>query len=147
MLKLLSHSSSSCLRPEAPSPFLRVLGSLTGLTRPNPNLARRAFFGSDANNGDGAVEIEFKGTRNETQAESNSSSAIMPTNPNPEDFLTVGFVGCSFALAEWSVWINITECSTSLLRKCLHFCIVQIQMFVCGSKFVIFLSCVLWGRF
>lgn len=96
---------------------------------PHPNLARRDFFCFDANNEDGAVEIELMGTRNETEAESNCSSAIMPTNPNPEDFLTVGFVECSFAVAKWPVWINITECSTSLLRKCLHFCIVQIQMF------------------
>ncbi|KAH0994368.1 hypothetical protein GBA52_018232 [Prunus armeniaca] len=74
MLKLLS-SSSSCLQArvhslgpnlglragptELASPFLRVLGSLTGLTRPNSS--RRAFFCSDASDGfDQVVEVEAK---------------------------------------------------------------------------------------
>ncbi|KAI5342303.1 hypothetical protein L3X38_010178 [Prunus dulcis] len=102
MLKLLSSSSSSCLhgklyslRPGPTvlaSPVLRVLGSLTGLTRPSPNSARRAFFCSDASDGsDQVVEIEFKGAgaEAEAEAESKSSSAIVSTNPRPEDYLTV----------------------------------------------------------
>ncbi|KAL6130089.1 hypothetical protein ACLB2K_068470 [Fragaria x ananassa] len=85
MLKLLSPSSP------AASPFLRALGSVTGLTRRNPNLARRAFLCSDAKNGNGAVEIEFRGIGNEAEAESksSSSSAIIPTNVDPEDYVKV----------------------------------------------------------
>ncbi|XP_021819219.1 lon protease homolog 1, mitochondrial-like isoform X1 [Prunus avium] len=102
MLKLLSSSSSSSLhgrlhslRPgptELASPVLRVLGSLTGLTWPSPNSARRAFFCSDGSDGsDQVVEIEFKGAgaEAEAEAESKSSSAIVSTNPRPEDYLTV----------------------------------------------------------
>ncbi|BBG96586.1 lon protease 1 [Prunus dulcis] len=95
MLKLLSSSSSSCLHGQLyslrpgptvlASPVLRVLGLLTGLTRPSPNSARRAD-GSDQ-----VVEIEFKGAGAEAaaEAESKSSSAIVSTNPRPEDYLTV----------------------------------------------------------
>ncbi|KAK9919965.1 hypothetical protein M0R45_028535 [Rubus argutus] len=105
MLKLLS-SSSSCLqagahglgpklglRPgpaEMASPLLRVLSSLTGRNR--PNMARRAFFCSDASDGsDQVVEVEAKatGTEGECEAEAKASSAIVSTNPRPEDYLTV----------------------------------------------------------
>ncbi|ONI20885.1 hypothetical protein PRUPE_2G038600 [Prunus persica] len=102
MLKLLSSSSSSCLHgqlhslrrgpTELASPVLRVLGSLTRLTRPTPNSARQAFFCSDRSDGsDQVVEIEFKGAgaEAEAEAESKSSSAIVSTNPRPEDYLTV----------------------------------------------------------
>lgn len=107
MLKLLS-SSSSCLqagahglgpklglRPgpaEMASPLLRVLSSLTGRNR--PNMARRAFFCSDASDGsDQVVEVEAKstGTEGECEAEGKASSAIVSTNPRPEDYLTVGY--------------------------------------------------------
>ncbi|PQP99773.1 lon protease homolog 1 mitochondrial [Prunus yedoensis var. nudiflora] len=103
MLKRLS-SSSSCLQArvhslgpnlglhpgptELASPFLRVLGSLTGLARPNSS--RRAFFCSDASDGsDQVVEVEVKKAGTDGDAESKSSSAIVPTNPRPEDYLTV----------------------------------------------------------
>ncbi|XP_050387714.1 lon protease homolog 1, mitochondrial-like [Argentina anserina] len=78
MLKLLSPSS----------PFVRAL---TGITRRNPNSSRRAFLCSDAKHGDGVVEIEFKGLGNEAEAESKSSlsSAIIPKNFNPEEFVKV----------------------------------------------------------
>lgn len=107
MLKLLS-SSSSCLqagahglgpklglRPgpsEMASPLLRVLSSLTGRNR--HNLARRAFFCSDASDGsDQVVEVDAKatGTEGEGEAEAKASSAIVSTNPRPEDYLTVGY--------------------------------------------------------
>lgn len=109
MLKLLS-SSSSCLqaganglgpklglRPgpsEMASPLLRVLSSLTGRNR--PNMARRAFFCSDASDGsDQVVEVEAKATgtegEGEGEAEAKASSAIVSTNPRPEDYLTVGY--------------------------------------------------------
>lgn len=84
------------LRPgptELSSPFLRVLGSLTGLTRPNSS--RRAFFCSDASDGsDQVVEVEAKKAGTDGEAESKSSSAIVPTNPRPEDYLTVGWLWC-----------------------------------------------------
>ncbi|KAF3454122.1 hypothetical protein FNV43_RR04569 [Rhamnella rubrinervis] len=101
MLKLLS--SSSCLpsrvhniaasairtgSSDSTVPLLRVLNSLTGLTRKSPNLGRHAFFSSDSSDGsEQVVEIDIK--RSESGAESKSSSAIVPTNPRPEDYLTV----------------------------------------------------------
>ncbi|KAM1503484.1 hypothetical protein TB2_027947 [Malus domestica] len=96
MLKLLS-SSSSCLQgrlhslrswppAELGSPVLRVLGSLAGLTRPSS--ACRAFYSSDSGDGsDQVVEVEFMVAG--TEAEAESSSAIVSTNPRPEDYLTV----------------------------------------------------------
>lgn len=102
MLKLLS-SSSSCLQgrvhnlgpnlglptgpTESASPFLRVIGSLTGLTQPNS--VGRAFFCSDGKDGSDQV-AEFEVKKAEAEAESKSSSAIVSTNPRPEDYLTVG---------------------------------------------------------
>ncbi|KAM2468619.1 hypothetical protein FF1_010277 [Malus domestica] len=104
MLKLLS-SSSSCLqgrihslgpnlglRPgptELASPFLRVISSLTGLTRPSS--VGRAYFCSDGKDGsDQVAEIEVKKAEAEGEAaESKSSSAIVPTNPRLDDYLTV----------------------------------------------------------
>ncbi|XP_048324531.2 lon protease homolog 1, mitochondrial [Ziziphus jujuba] len=101
MLKLLS--SSSCLptrvhslapfatrigSSESTTPLLRVLNSLTGFTRKSPNLGRRAFFCSESSDGsEQVVEVDVKGS--ESGAESKSSSAIVPTNPRPEDYLTV----------------------------------------------------------
>ncbi|KAL6132773.1 hypothetical protein ACLB2K_065012 [Fragaria x ananassa] len=102
MLKLLSSSSSSCLQglgpklglragsPEMSSPLLRVLSTITGRNR--PNMARRAFFCSDASDGsDQVVEVEAKaaGSDGEAEAEAKASSAIVSTNPRPEDYLTV----------------------------------------------------------
>lgn len=101
MLKLLSSSSSSCLQglgpklglragsPEISSPLLRVLSSITGRNR--PNMARRAFFCSDASDGsDQVVEVEAKAAGSDGEAEAKASSAIVSTNPRPEDYLTVG---------------------------------------------------------
>ncbi|XP_004302240.1 PREDICTED: lon protease homolog 1, mitochondrial [Fragaria vesca subsp. vesca] len=100
MLKLLSSSSSSCLQglgpklglragsPEISSPLLRVLSSITGRNR--PNMARRAFFCSDASDGsDQVVEVEAKAAGSDGEAEAKASSAIVSTNPRPEDYLTV----------------------------------------------------------
>ncbi|KAL6139155.1 hypothetical protein ACLB2K_064432 [Fragaria x ananassa] len=102
MLKLLSSSSSSssCLQglgpklglragsPEMSSPLLRVLSSITGRNR--PNMARRAFFCSDASDGsDQVVEVEAKAAGSDGEAEAKASSAIVSTNPRPEDYLTV----------------------------------------------------------
>lgn len=130
MLKLLSSSSSSSLhgrlhslRPgptELASPVLRVLGSLTGLTWPSPNSARRAFFCSDGSDGsDQVVEIEFKGAgaEAEAEAESKSSSAIVSTNPRPEDYLTVGWL---WNLVLLSGLFGFRE----NIRKCLGFLLI-----------------------
>ncbi|KAL6142534.1 hypothetical protein ACLB2K_060814 [Fragaria x ananassa] len=101
MLKLLSSSSySSCLQglgpklgiragsPEMSSPLLRVLSSITGRNR--PSMARRAFFCSDASDGsDQVVEVEAKAAGSDGEAEAKASSAIVSTNPRPEDYLTV----------------------------------------------------------
>lgn len=107
MLKLLSSSSAlrgklyilPAIRPgpaEWSSPLLRALSSIGGLTRRSPNsLGPKAFFCSDSS-GDGSdqvVHIEVKAAESDAEeVEPKSSSAIVPTYPRPEDYLTVGFV-------------------------------------------------------
>ncbi|KAH7865744.1 hypothetical protein Vadar_010664 [Vaccinium darrowii] len=105
MLKVLS---SSCLRgrfqatPSAlpsnlrrhgtqlESPWSRVLGSLRG--RKNPSLCQRLFFCSDSTDGSETVEAAAEAKRVEVEgeeADSKTSSAIVPTVARPEDYLTV----------------------------------------------------------
>ncbi|CAN0897256.1 Lon protease homolog, mitochondrial [Linum grandiflorum] len=108
MLKLISSSSSRnlhtqiaspCLRatatPSSPgsSPLLRALNSIAELSRNSyrhPNFFKRAFFCSDSSSdGRGVlVEVELKSDE-EGSSSSSSSSAIVPSNPRPEDYLTV----------------------------------------------------------
>ncbi|XP_057963357.1 lon protease homolog 1, mitochondrial [Malania oleifera] len=73
------------------SSLLRALNSLRGLNQENLYLGRRAFFCSDSSDGsEPGVEAEAKAVEAETEeADSKSSSAIVPTNPRPEDYLTV----------------------------------------------------------
>ena len=57
-------------------------------------MGHRAFFCSDSDSsGDGSdrvVHVDSKAVESEgEEAESKSSSAIVPTNPRPEDYLTV----------------------------------------------------------
>ncbi|KAI5587146.1 hypothetical protein BDE02_05G011800 [Populus trichocarpa] len=113
MLKLLSstsrqiqtHLTSPCLRvttESQPSSFLKSLSSLTGLTQRNHkslSFYQRAFFCSGSSSGDGGdgggfVEVEVRSGASDTEAEvgaadASNSSAIVPTNPRPEDYLTV----------------------------------------------------------
>ncbi|KAJ4836528.1 ATP-dependent serine protease [Turnera subulata] len=110
MLKLLSsssrhlhtHFSSPCLRVAAesapPAPLLRALGSIAGLTRrgeARTGSRQRLFFCSDSSGGKGGgtlVEVEVKSGDAEADGGvdvTSSSSALMPTNPRPEDYLTV----------------------------------------------------------
>lgn len=88
------HNLAPSLRPatESDSPLVRVLGSLRGLDRKRTRLSGRAFFCSDASDGSQpVVEIEAKAEEAGAEdVESKSSSAIIPTNPRPEDYLTVG---------------------------------------------------------
>ncbi|XVE63123.1 hypothetical protein DITRI_Ditri06bG0174600 [Diplodiscus trichospermus] len=104
MLKLLSTSTSRvhCLttatpglrvKPDSNSVF-HALGRLTGLTRRSPkNSLFRACFCSDSGDGSGSqsvVEVAVKGAESESDgSDSKASSAIVPTNPRPEDYLTV----------------------------------------------------------
>lgn len=116
MLKLLSstsrqihtHFTSPCLRvaiESQPNSLLKSLSLLTGLTQRNhksPSFYQRAFFCSDSSSGDGGdgggiVEVEVRSGASETEAEggaadSSNSSAIVPTSPRPEDYLTVGSI-------------------------------------------------------
>ncbi|CAN1161608.1 Lon protease homolog 1, mitochondrial [Linum perenne] len=113
MLKLISSSSrnlhthiaSPCLRPLPPSssgssPLLKALNSIAELSRNSsrhPNYFKRAFFCSDSSDGSGRgvlVEVDLKTVGEEGDAaasssSSSSSSAIVPSNPRPEDYLTV----------------------------------------------------------
>ncbi|XP_017977562.1 PREDICTED: lon protease homolog 1, mitochondrial [Theobroma cacao] len=108
MLKLLSSSSSRvhCLSTATPSLLVKpdsnsvfhAVGRLTGLTRRSPtNSLFRAFFCSESSDGSGSnsgsepvVEVEVKGVESESNgSDSKASSAIVPTYPRPEDYLTV----------------------------------------------------------
>ncbi|XP_021898774.1 lon protease homolog 1, mitochondrial isoform X1 [Carica papaya] len=104
MLKILSSSAASyrtrCLSPvprvgprQATSPVLKALSEFFGWNREVGVLGRRAFFCTDSSDGGGpesVVEVEVKTAESESEgAESKSSSAIVPTNPRPEDYLTV----------------------------------------------------------
>ncbi|CAM8945961.1 unnamed protein product [Rhodiola kirilowii] len=99
MLKLISAprflvraqaaAASPSLRSDSSSPILRVFGSFVGLNgRRSPSLgggSSRVFFCTDASDGSvAAAEAEVKAGETES-----NSSAIVPTNPKPEDFLTV----------------------------------------------------------
>ncbi|KAJ6414104.1 hypothetical protein OIU84_006843 [Salix udensis] len=113
MLKLMSstsrqiqtHLKPPCLRfttESHPSSFLKLLCSLTGLTHGNHkslSFDRRAFFCSGSSSGDGGdrggfVEVEVRSGASEIGAEggasdANYSSAIVPSDPRPEDYLMV----------------------------------------------------------
>lgn len=107
MLKLLSSSaclqtraqraltqspSTSCLRT-GNSPLLRALNSLRGWR--SPISGQRVFFCSESSGdgADGVAAAESKVAEAEIDVSEKSSSAIVPTNPRPEDYLTVGFSG------------------------------------------------------
>lgn len=110
MLKLLSSTATTSCRAHAltaatlrtatdasSSPFFKALSQLTGLTTRSRNgsVGYRRFFCSDSS-GDGpadgsVVEVDIKDAKSESEGtESKSSSAIVSTNPRPEDYLTVG---------------------------------------------------------
>uniref|UniRef100_M4D0C6 Lon protease homolog, mitochondrial n=2 Tax=Brassica campestris TaxID=3711 RepID=M4D0C6_BRACM len=93
MLKLFSsrvHHLTPAIRPgprAVDSPLFKALSQLTGLNRRSSSLGHRVFFCSDsASDAEAAAEVA------EAEAEvadSKSSSAIVSTNPRPEDCLTV----------------------------------------------------------
>ncbi|CAK8572523.1 unnamed protein product [Lathyrus sativus] len=96
MLKLISSSRIHRLNPAAipvlrpaadsASPFLRVLSSLSGLSRNHRYLGGRLFFCSDSSDGvDHVVDAEVKAAEDT----SSKASAIVSTYPRPEDYLTV----------------------------------------------------------
>lgn len=80
---------------EGRSPLFRVLGSLRNPSGGSPVFGRRVFFYSESSDGSdpppaedaSASAVEGGGAE---EAESKASSAIIPTNPRPEDYLTVG---------------------------------------------------------
>lgn len=72
--------------------MLRALSSLRGLGGRSPNLGQRAFFCSDSTGDDGseaAAQAEGKAANSETDTAEKSVSAIIPTNPRLDDYLTV----------------------------------------------------------
>uniref|UniRef100_A0A7N0USP7 Lon protease homolog n=1 Tax=Kalanchoe fedtschenkoi TaxID=63787 RepID=A0A7N0USP7_KALFE len=102
MLKLISAPSlrarahaaaaSPSLRSDSTSPVLRMLGSVLKRRR-CPSVdggISRVFFCSDASDGSGtAAEAEVKVVEADAGGTESNSAAIVPTNPKPEDFLTV----------------------------------------------------------
>lgn len=86
------HNLAPSLRPatESESPLARVLGSLRGLGGRSTRLTGRAFCSDASDVPEPVAEIEAKaGEVGAEDAESKSSSAIISTNPRPEDYLTV----------------------------------------------------------
>ena len=99
-LHALTLALTSNLRPgsaNSASPLLRAaLRSLRGLTRSSRSsdlVGHRAFFCSDSDSsGDVVVHMEAKAVDSEAEeVDTKSSSAIVSTNPRPEDYLTVIF--------------------------------------------------------
>lgn len=107
MLRLFSSSTSRIHRATAAAPprllranddssnsVLRTLSRFAGLGRRDSRTSGfRVFFCSDSSDGSGSesvVDAEAKAAESEPDVpDSKSSSAIMPTNPRPEDYLTV----------------------------------------------------------
>lgn len=115
MLKLFSSTASRAhhLTPairagsrSVESPLFKALSQLTGLNRRSTSLGQRAFFCSEPTDGasdaEAAAEAEAKAAESDSEADSKSSSAIVPTNPRPEDCLTVSsiFVLCPLGNAQ-----------------------------------------------
>ncbi|XP_058076197.1 lon protease homolog 1, mitochondrial-like [Magnolia sinica] len=80
---------------EGKAQLLRVLGSLRSLSGRNHGLCKRVFFCSESGDGSDPVdakpapEAEATAAENAEEVNSKASSAIVPTNPRPEDYLTV----------------------------------------------------------
>ncbi|GAV85104.1 AAA domain-containing protein/LON domain-containing protein/Lon_C domain-containing protein [Cephalotus follicularis] len=107
MLKLLSTASTSTrvhcalavpvlrvnTESSVASPWLKALSQLTGFNRgnKNPSFVKRAWLCTDSGDGSGSVvELEVKAAESDSEgSDPKSSSAIVPTNPRPEDYLTV----------------------------------------------------------
>jgi len=80
-------------------PLFKALSQITGWNRRSTSLGHRAFFCSEPTNGEAAAEAETKAVESDSEvSDSKSSSAIVPTNPRPEDCLTVcvTMAFCSF---------------------------------------------------
>ena len=116
---------------ELRSPLLRVLGTLRG-GRSSVLLGRRARFCSNSSDTEAAAAAEAEAkaedaTVAEGGADGNASSAIVPTNPQIEDCLSVRAL---------FVWIRVH------LLSCLH------QPFAwncckCGISSTLLLDCIL----
>lgn len=98
MLKLFSsrvHHLTPAIRPgprsSVDSPLFKALSQLTGLNRRSSSLGHRVFFCSDSASEAEAAAAEVAEAEAEV-ADSKSSSAIVSTNPKPEDCLTVSSI-------------------------------------------------------
>ncbi|KAG7552034.1 ATPase AAA-type core [Arabidopsis thaliana x Arabidopsis arenosa] len=99
MLKLFTSSASRVqhLTPAirvgsspVESPLFKALSQITGWNRRSASLGHRAFFCSEPTDGEAAAEVEAKAVESDSEgSDSKSSSAIVSTNPRPEDCLTV----------------------------------------------------------
>ena len=133
MLKLFSsrvHHLTPAIRPgprsSVDSPLFKALSQLTGLNRRSSSLGHRVFFCSDSASEAEAAAAEVAEAEAEV-ADSKSSSAIVSTNPKPEDCLTVSSI-CTqrlsffFVLVPWEMrkgcdFIGSLVNSTSFLLK------------------------------
>ncbi|RWR94285.1 lon protease, mitochondrial-like protein isoform X2 [Cinnamomum micranthum f. kanehirae] len=81
---------------ERRAPIFRILGSLRSSNGRNSSFCKRVFFCSDSGDGSDAVdaakpavEVEAAENENAEEVDSKASSAIVSTNPRPEDCLKV----------------------------------------------------------
>ncbi|KAK9130304.1 hypothetical protein Sjap_010791 [Stephania japonica] len=107
MLKLFSSTSSYCRlqrsiakKPQSAtvfngdspsrSPVLRLFDSLKISKAFNPAFCNRVFYCSESGDGSGnGAAAEAEAEKAVEEVESRAASAIVPTNPRPEDYLTV----------------------------------------------------------
>lgn len=81
---------------ERKAPIFRILGSLRSSNGRNSSFCKRVFFCSESGDGSDpvdaakpAVEVEAAENENAEEVDSKSASAIVSTNPRPEDCLKV----------------------------------------------------------
>lgn len=100
-------SGGPCIGGEKRFPLLRILGSLGKPSCTDPSLCGRAFFSSESG-GDPEQPVE-------------PSSAIVPTNPRPEDHLSVSSLSSMNEIVAWSSCLPQKACFLTKCCPLLHF--------------------------
>lgn len=105
------------------SPLFKALSQLTGWNRRSASFGHRAFFCSEPTDGasdaEAAAETEAKAAESDSEgSDSKSSSAIVPTNPRPEDCLTVSLIvlKLNFFVLPWEMHMIMAFSSVHNVR-------------------------------
>lgn len=126
------------------TPLFRILGSLRSSNGGNSVLCKRVFFCSESGDGSDpvedakpAVEVESAANENAEEVDSKASSAIVPTNPRPEDYLKVRVLAFwGFCVINFSRFIAFEIVCLLLLMGVLYLMIIYTSSFVC-LKFIV----------